>query len=807
MASVFDDLRYGLRVLTKRPGYTVAATLALALGIGANTAIFSVINAVILRPLNLYQPDRIMMVWQTFRGEAQNFASYPNFQDWYDRNTVFEDMAVFRGYGITVTGLGDAERVDGARVSSSFFNVLHLTPAVGRNFVPGEDRPGSARTAVISYDFWHRHFGDDSSVIGRTITLDGQRFTLIGILPQGFKFPLYLPTAEVWETTALDADNLREREAAVFHVVGRLKQGITTAQAQLNMESVGASLAQQYKEANANTSIRIAGLQDTLAQPYKQPLIVLFVAVAFLLLIACSNVASLLLARANSRRKEVAIRSALGAGRSRLTRQFLTESLLLALLGGGCGLLLGIWAVSALASYGPEGLKYGNAIELDGRVLLFTLVSTILTGIIFGLVPAIKSSRLDLNFVLKDGVRNSGGSQRNRTGRILVAVEMALAFVLLTGAGLMTRSFARLTSVDPGFNPKNLLSMRLTLPRTKYPKPEQSIQFFQDTLQRIKSIPGVISADFVTPAPFNNNSVTGAFRIEGRPEPQSGSGPTAQVSGATVNYFQTMGIPLIRGRFFSDFDRRGAVGSVIINESLARRYFPNEDPLGRYITEGVNVDDGDATRWQIVGIVGDVKSFSLDEATYPMLYMPHNQMAWRWGHIVVRTSDDAAKYIGAVKEQVSSVDKEIALSSILPMDQLIGKSVAQPRFYMLLLAVFALLGLVLASTGIYGVVSYSTSERTQEIGIRMALGAEKRGVISLLLWQEMIPAVAGLTAGAVAAVGLARLIKGLLFGVGAGDPLTLAVVAVMLLAAALAGCYLPARRAMRIDPIEALRYE
>ncbi|MGH9821792.1 MAG: ABC transporter permease [Blastocatellia bacterium] len=806
---MIHDFRYAIRMLFKRRSLTFACVLTLALGIGANTAIFSVINSVLLSPLPLYQSDRLAVLSSVNLSTNETLgSSYPNFQDWRRANSVFEDMATVRGYGMTLTGPGDAERIDGARVSSSFFDVLHAVPALGRTFLPAEDIPGSAPVVVVSNEFWRARLGSDPAAVGRQITLDGIEYTVVGVLNKDFNLPLLQANPQVWETIAQDTSNQAERGAAVCIVFGRLKPDASLASARTDINTIAAELSQKYPDTNAGLGVHIVGLQDQLVGKFKSALWILFAAVGLLLLIACTNVASLLLARANARGKEIAIRTALGAGRIRIVRQLLTESSLLALTGGTAGLLLTSWAVEGILSLGPDELVRVNHVRIDSRVLIFTVLVSVLTGVVFGLAPSIKLTRLSLNDSLKEGGRHSSSGMNGRAGGAFIISEVALALVLLVGAGLLMRSFIKLANVSPGFDSANVLTMRLALPRTKYPKSAQSIEFYRQTLERIRLLPGVLGADFVTPAPFSHSDVTTDFQIESRPAPTPGSNPTAAARGATPSYFQTMRIPLREGRWFSDFDKKGGVGAAIINETLAKQYWPGEDPVGKYISHvGVSVDDDEPQRWQIVGVVGDVRHSSLSSAPVPTLYMPHNQMAWRWGYIVVRTAGDPMTFAGPVREQILAVDKDQAVSSVRSMNELIGVSVAQPRFYMALLGVFAALGLVLAAIGIHGVVSYSTAERTREIGVRMALGASRRDVLSMILRHGMALAGTGVVVGVGASLILTKLMAGLLFEVGSTDPLTLGGTVALLLLVALTGSYLPARKAIAVDPMIALRHE
>jgi putative ABC transport system permease protein len=809
--TVRQDLRYGFRLLWQKPGFTVMAVLALALGIGANTAIFSVVNGVLLRPLPYAQPDRLALIWTaaTDNRTQEGSSSYPDIADWRAENHVFEDVASFRGIGFNLTGVGEPERIDGAYVSANFFSLLRVSPRLGRSFRPEEDRPGGERVVLLSHGLWQRRFGGDPKIVGQILTLNGQGFNVVGVLPPDFSFPFAIQKAELWSTIALEAGNLQERGARTTAVLARLKPGITPAQAQADLDTISERLAVQSSDTNATRRAYLVELQEQLVGKIRPALWVLLGAVGFVLLIGCSNVANLLLARAAARQKEIAIRLALGASRGRVVRQLLTESALLAALACIVGLLLAAWVLDLLIALGPSDLPNLNAIQIDGRVLGFTLLVSLATALIFGLAPALKATRPELTGTLKDGGRGAtAGPGRQRLRGLLVVSEMALALILLISAGLLLKSFRRLTNVQPGFDPANVLSLRFSLPQNKYKEDFQRIAFVEQVLERVRALPGVKSAAFVTPAPFSGNNLSSNFSIVGRPAPPPDKEPLAWLRGATPDYFRTLGIPLIKGRQFTERDQKGGTGVAIINEALARRYWPDQDPIGQRLTKvGVGVDDNEPTEWEIVGVVGDVHHIGLDVEPKPELYVPHRQQAWGWGHLVVRTASDPLGLANTIRQQVQAVDSQQAVSNVEPLTHAIAGTVARPRFYMLLLGIFAAVGLTLTVIGIYGVLSYAVTERTHEIGIRMALGAQTTDILRLVLRQGMAFALGGIVIGLTGAFAATRVLASLLYGVNASDPATFLNVSLLAAFVALVACYIPARRATRVDSMHALRYE
>jgi predicted permease len=808
---LWQDLRFGGRMLLKKPGFTLVAVLTLALGIGANTAIFSVVNALILNPPHIAEAERVAAIWRTTKDKrTEGYVSYLELQDWRTRNQSFEAMAGYKSNGFILLNEEQAERVDGMRVTANFLSLVRIQPLKGRDFQVEEEKRGAQPVVIVSHQFWQNHLGGSEAALGQQLTLNGRQFTIIGILPPGFEFPLSGKGIELLTTIAGEGGNLDERGAQVLRAVGRLKPGVTLAQAQAELTGIAASLEQQYPQYNRNTTSYLVPVDEQIVGvEVRRALWVLLGAVGFLLLIACTNVTNLLLVRASVRQKELALRVALGAGAWRIARHLLTESLMLALLSGVAGLLIAVWGLSAIKYYGAEQLPRLDEVQIDARVLGFTLLVSVLTAMLFSLLPVLKAARPDVNDILKAGAKTatSGGSLRLWRD-LLVVAEVALGLVLLIGAGLMMRSFSSLMNVNPGFDPKNVLTGRISLTRASYENTEERVRYVNQTLERLRALPGVESAAFVAPMPFSGGNVGGDFQIEGRPKPEPGQEPGANVRSVTAEYFQSIKIPLRQGRYFTEQDKRGGVGAAIINETLAARYFPNEDPIGKYISDiGANQNEGDPERWEIVGVVGDIHHSSLTKAATPELYLPFQQNSWSWGNFFVRTTNDPAALTRSFTETIRSGDKSVPVANVQPLTEAISETVAQARFYTLLFTLFGATGLLLTLTGIYGVISYTVAQQTQEIGIRMALGAQGRDVLKLIIGQGLVLASIGIGIGLVAALGVTRLMQSLLFNVSATDPLTYACVAAALALVALAACYFPARRAAKVDPLVALRYE
>jgi putative ABC transport system permease protein len=807
METLLKDIRYGLRMIVKSPSFTVVAVLALALGIGANSAIFSVVNAVLLRALPFEHQEQLVQVWGTNlkRGTSRNAASYPDFADFRDQNRVFEHIAAYTQSVAILTGVDAPEQLNGATASGDLFAVLGARAVQGRVFTTEDEQPTSQRVAVVSYGLWQGRFAGNAKLIGQQITLDGVSRTVVGIMPQDFAFPLEAQKTEYWIPLDPTTETNKERGAHYLGVIARLKSNVSLPQAQAEMETIARRLEQQYPERNAGRGVSLISMYENVVGRVRPALLILLGAVGFVLLIACANVANLLLARAASRQKEIAIRSALGANRMRIIRQLLTESILLSMLGGFLGLLLALWGMDLLVAVMPANLPRLKEIGLDSHVLSFTLIVSFLTGIIFGLVPALQASRTDLNESLKEGGRSSSeGIRRNRVRSLLVVSQVALSLVLLVGAGLLIRSFTRLRDVNPGLDPHRVLTAVVALPDGKYHEEPQIAAFFEQALQHAATIPGLESVGAVSPLPLTGDMATNLLTVEGQPPLAADERLTTNTRVIGGDYFRTMSIPLIRGRYLTEQDKRDAPRVVVINETLARKYFPGEDPIGKRI----EVTATDNNMAEIVGIVGDVRHLSLDEESGPESYFSYQQIPSSYMNMVARSkSDNPASLASGLRQAVAQVDKDQPLSDVKTMEQLLADSLARRRFNMLLLGLFAAVALLLAAVGIFGVMNYSVTQRTHEIGIRMALGAQSRDVLRMIVGQGMILALIGVLIGLAASFALTRLMSSLLYGVTATDPLTFAAVALILSAVALLASFIPARRATRVDPIIALRYE
>src|SRR5215468_34554 len=745
MNQLWQDLRYGARMLFKQPGFTLIATLTLALGIGANTAIFSVINALILNPPRVAEAERVAAIWRTGKDKrAEGFVSYLDLQDWRAGNRSFEVIAGYKPNGFILLKEEQAEHLQGLRVTANFLSLLKVKPLLGRDFQVEEEKRGAEGVVIISHQFWKSRLGGAEAALGRRLDLNGKPFTVIGVLPPGFEFPLAPKQTELITTIAAEGGNLDEHGAKVLRAVGRLRQGVTFTQAQAELTNIAANLERQYPQYYRNIIAYLKPVDEQIVgSEARRALWVLLGAVGFLLLIACVNVTNLMLARASARRKELALRVALGAGTWRIARHLLTESLLLALLSGGAGLLMAVWGLSAIKSYGAEQMPRLDEVQIDARALIFTLAVSVLTSLLFSLLPVLKAG---------SKTATSGGSLRWWRDS-LVVVEVALGLMLLIGAGLMMRGFGLLVNVRPGFDPENVLTGRISLTRAAYENTEERVRYVNQTLDRLRRLPGVESAAFVAPMPFSGGNVGSDFRIEGRPRPEPGQEPGANNRSVTAQYFQAIRIPLLKGRYFTEQDERGGVGAAIINETLARRYFPNEDPLGKRISHiGANQNDGDPEKWEIVGVIGDVHHSSLTKAATPELYLPFQQNSWSWGNFFVRMTNDPATLTRSFTETIRSGDKTAPVTNVQPLRQAISETVAQARFYTLLFALFGLTGLALTLTGIYGVISYAVSQQTQEIGIRMALGAQSSDVFKLVIGQGMVLTLIGTGLGLLGAL-------------------------------------------------------
>jgi putative ABC transport system permease protein len=810
MQTLWQDLRYGVRLLVRSPGFTATAVLCLALGIGANTAIFSVVDAVLLKPLPYQDPDRLLMLWEKPPGGGNNVVSAANFRDWSDQNRVFEGMAAIATDSFNLSGVEEPENVPGKRVSANFFALLGPKPALGRTFLPEEEQTGKDKVVVLSYNLWQRRFGGDPHLIGKPITLNSRKYTVVGVMSSYFTRDL---PAHLWIPLAFETKQ-PNREFHFLEVLARLKPGVTLGQAQAEMDIIAQSIAQQYPKTNRNWGVTLQPFRDQIvARDLRQSLLVLLGAVGFVLLIGCANVANLMLARGASRQKEVAVRAALGAGRSRLIRQFLTESALLAMVGGSLGFLLAYWLVDLLTAVMPPFTLPSEAeVAVDQRVLLFTLGVSLLTGILFGLAPAWQTTKPHLNESLKEGGRSSTASLgRYRFRSWLVVAEVALALVLLVGAGLLIHSFWRLHQVRPGFRSDKVLTMAMTIPRTKYSQAEQVAAFYRQTLQRVEALAGVERAAVSSTLPLRGWNIGMPFSIEGRAAQAAAELQGALFQIISPGYFQAMGIPLLKGRGLTEQDTSQAPHVAVINQVMVSRFFAKEDPIGkRLMTESLisgREQLGPTVLWEIVGIAGNVKDSGLREQESPAIYVPSAQSPWPFMSLAVRTRTDPVGMVSAVKSAIREVDPDQPVTDVKTMDQIVAESLSQPRFWVMLLGLFAVIAWVLAAVGIYGVLSYSVTERTHEIGIRMALGAERRDVLRLVIGQGMVLILMGVGIGLAGAFGLTRLMSSLLYSVTATDPVTFLVVSLLLTAVACLACYIPARRATKVDPMVALRYE
>jgi len=802
MDSFLIDVRQAIRVLRNAPGFTLAIVAVLALGIGANTAIFSVVYGVLLKPLPFADSSRLVAINTLVRGQ-QDDTSYPDVADIRAQTTTMNAVAAYTGNGVTLTGTGEALNLSVAMVTADFFEALGVAPSRGRTLTASDDTAGAPLAAVIADSLWHERFGGDEHIVGRGITIDGKPFTVVGVMPATFEFPFDTDRMQAWlpmrsvKFTATLAD---QRGASFLRGLGRLRPGATVAQAQAELTTIAGHLAAQYAESNKDRTFTVVPLQQVLVADYRLGLIVVLAAVGAVLLIMCANVANLLLARGAARRKEIAVRAALGAGRGRLVRQLVTESLMLSVAGGAAGVLLALWGVSVIVAASPIQIPRLHAVHVDRAVLLFAVATSLLTGVVFGLVPALQMSRPRGGDALKDEGRGSTGSEGARTRQVLVVAEMTLSLVLLASAGLLVRSLIQLEQVNPGFVPERVVGMQLMLPDTNYPNSEARVAFANRLLGALRATPGVRSAAVSSVLPLSGNSVGVGFSVEGLP-PEPHTRTAARLFSVTADYFSTMEIPVIRGRPFSERDAAAAPLVAIVSETMARQYWPNEDPIGRRLTINMN----SSGPREIVGVVADVKGESLSDKPQPQLYAPLAQAPWPFMAPVVRAAADPSAIAGGLRSALARTDPSLAALELKTMDEYLARTVATPKFTAALTAGFAALALLLAALGLYGVTAYSVAQRRREIGIRMALGAQASDVLWLVVSQAFRMGALGVAIGIAAALATTRLLETLLFNVKANDPLTFAAVSTLLFGVLMTAAYLPARRATRVNPVIALR--
>jgi predicted permease len=819
LETLWQDLCYGVRMLSKSRGFTVVAILSIAIGIGANTAIFSVTNALLLRPLPYRDADRLVILWNRSPGLniAQDWFSPGQYLDVKTQNHVFDETAITIGGSYNLTGQGTPERVDGARVSSSLFPLFGAQSMLGRVFLPEEDEKGPPPTVILSHGFWQRSFGSDAGVIGKTLTLNGNNFTIVGVMKKEFSMnkevmPAVngIQKADVLLPLPMSAADRTDRDHEDYNIFARLKPGVTVEKAQAELDVIVERMKQQYPDhypPNGGLTISAVSLLEQVVGDIRHALYVLLGAVGFVLAVACANVANLLLSRAAVRQKEIAIRTAVGASRLRILRQLLTESVLLAVLGGLCGLVIALLAVKVLRAYGPENIPRLNEVGVDGRVMAFTFFISLVTGIIFGLAPALRGSRVDLNEVLKDGGRSSGAGNASGLGqqhirRLLVVSEVALSIVLLIGAGLLIRSYQRIANAHPGFNPHNVLSLRLSIPASKYPTPDSITAFYRQLGERLKGLPGVEAVGTTYSLPMSTVAFAWEpITVEGYVSRNGESSTISNTRIVSPDYFRTMGIPLLKGRYFNEHDRKDEPETVIVDEAMAERFWPNEDPIGKRLK---NKSD----TWRtVVGVISDAKQYSPEKEPPITVYYPFDQYAARSMYLLVRTTSDPVPMTPAITREIQALDAELPVFDVNTMEQRLYDSMARQRFSMLLLGIFAAFALTLAAIGIYGVMTYWVNQRTHEIGIRMALGAQPRNILRLVIRQALILVSIGIAIGLVGAFALTRVMSNLLFGISATDRLTFFTISLLLGSIALLASYLPARRAARVDPMVALRRE
>jgi putative ABC transport system permease protein len=809
MDSILKDLKYTIRSLLKHPGFTVVAVITLALGIGANTAIFSLVNAVLIRPLPFPNADRLVMVWEDMSSISSpgNYSeSAPGtYADWKAQQSVFEDMAVLNWRPLNLTGDGEPEKIASYGVTANFCSLIGIQPAIGRNFTTEEDRPGGAKVGILSHELWQRRYGGDRGILGRDILLNGEKYSVVGVMPAGFQF--LQGDVGVWVPAAFTAEQLADHDNHYVIIVARMKEGITVEQAHSDIKTITQRIAHDHPDEMEGVSSVVRPLREQLAGSVRRPLLLLLGAAGLVLLIACANVASLQLSRAAGRGKEIAVRSALGASRARIVGQLLVENILLAVVGGALGLLVAVWSFALLKQLIPGGMKVSAGLKIDLPVLAFAMLTSLVTGIIFGLAPALQASKIDLNEALKQGIgRTVSGGSRNRLRGALVVAEVALALVVLVGAALLLQTVFHMRDQYSRFQPEKLLTLRTQLPSYKYGEHPKRIAFYDEVLERVKSLPGVTALGYSTSVPLQWPGGSNGFTIENR-QPLPGEPFVAIHRQVSTRYFQAMGIGLRRGRYFEESDNQTSMPVAAINQTMARQYWPDEDVLGKRFKLGVP----NAPWVTIVGVVNDVRQIGMDAPVKAEMYFPYRQITTHFGYaprdLVIRTTGDPLGLVAAVREQIHTVDPDQPISNIATMSDVLTERTGPRRLGMILLMVFAGLALLLASLGIYGVLSFFVAQQTREIGVRLAVGAQVRDILRLVLKEGMGLALLGVAIGLLAAFALARFMTSLLFGVSATDPITFAAIAFILTGVALVACYLPARRATKVDPLVALRYE
>ena len=803
MEALFQDLRYAFRTLGRNPGFSLIVVLILALGIGANTAIFSFVNGVLLSSLPFPQPERLVVLGERNpeKPGGLSVVSPRNLEDWEKQSKTLEQFGAWRDWRFKIKTPDGPDLVSAGIASPDLFAALGITPAAGRLFLSEDNQPGRDHVVLISYGYWQSNFGGSSGVIGQPIVLDNESFTIVGVLPQSLKV-LGLGRFNVWAPVSVDPDQYLERYVRNRRVYARLKEGVSIQQAQAEMDGISQQLAEQYPKDNAGWRVTVASLHDAQVGSVRPALLVFLGAVGLVLLIACANVANLLLARAAARRKEFAIRAALGAGRACLIRQLLTEAVVLAVLGGAAGVLLAFWIIDLFVAISPGNIPRLDQVKLNGAVVVFALLLSLLTGVLFGLAPALGSSRVNLLEQLKEGHRGSASGVGSRLRGLLVISQVGLALVLLVGAALLGQTFVRLITLEPGFNPQNLLTVQVFLPMDRYKDGNQVAALYKRVTEEFRSIPGVRSVGATSAGPEFGGREPVDFLVEGKSAPASGEYPRARFYNVGPDYFYTMQIPLLAGREFTDRDTPEAPAVAIINQTMARRYFAGEDPIGKrvlLVREKSSVE--------IAGVVGDVKRFEVDDVIEPEIYWPYMQMP-RWAtYFAIRTDSDSGTMVSAVRSRMAGLDKDVPVLNVSTLDQMVAVALKEPRFNIAMIGVFAGLALLLASVGLYAVISYSVAQRTHELGVRIAVGAGQTDIFKLIVGQGMLLTLIGVTIGLAASLVLTRTISSLLFGVSATDPVTFAGISLLLILVALLACYVPARRAMKVDPVVALRHE